>query len=98
MNRFFNFMQVEKEPSMRLLLNIKNEQILDKLLWVLKHFESDGVEIIQGDVIKENNITYSDEYIEKNWKEMVSKALADFDADSDDWKYEYGEYLAEKYK
>jgi len=33
---------------MQLALNIKNEQILDKLLWVLEHFKSDGVEIINS--------------------------------------------------
>ena len=30
---------------MQILLNIKNEKIFDKLLWMLEHFKSDGVEI-----------------------------------------------------
>lgn len=37
-------------------------------------------EIIQSDAIKKDETIYSDEYIEKNWKEMVSKALANIDA------------------
>ncbi len=41
-------------------------------------------------------IDYSDEYIRENWREMVSKALSNVDADVDDWKMEYGMYLADK--
>lgn len=41
-------------------------------------------------------IEYSDEYIKENWKEMISKALGNVDADADDWKIEYGAYLADK--
>jgi hypothetical protein len=43
---------IKKELRMQLSLNIKNEQILDKLLWVLEHFKDDGVEIINP-----NNVT-----------------------------------------
>ena len=32
---------------MQLSLNIKDEQILDKLLWMLEHFKNDGVEILK---------------------------------------------------
>jgi len=35
----------KKEFIMQILLNIKNEKIFDKLLWMLEHFKSDGVEI-----------------------------------------------------
>jgi len=37
---------------MQISLNIKNENVLEKLLWVLEHFKSDGVEIINH-----NNVT-----------------------------------------
>ena len=30
-----------------LTLNIKNKQTSEKILWFLKHFEKDGVEIIE---------------------------------------------------
>ena len=32
---------------MQISLNIKNEDVLEKLLWVLEHFKNDGVEIIK---------------------------------------------------
>ncbi|MEA1916322.1 MAG: hypothetical protein U9N42_02210 [Campylobacterota bacterium] len=34
---------------MQLSLNIKNEEIMEKLLWMLEHFKNDGVEIIDID-------------------------------------------------
>ena len=86
---------------MQLSLNIKNEQILDKLLWVLEHFKSDGVEIIQSDVNSKDKIIHSDEYIEKNWKNLVSKGLSSYDEkyyQSEQYKLDRGEYLMEKYK
>ncbi|MBD3808840.1 MAG: hypothetical protein IE878_06355 [Epsilonproteobacteria bacterium] len=44
---------------MQLSLNIKNEQILDKLLWVLEHFKSDGVEIINpNNTTDTKSVTY----------------------------------------
>lgn len=34
---------------MQLSLNIKNEEIIENLLWLLEHFKNDGVEIIDID-------------------------------------------------
>ena len=53
----------------QLILNIENENILDKLLWMLKHFEDDGVKIVEEK--KQHEKTFSDEYLKENWKEMV---------------------------
>ena len=46
----------------KLILNIHNEAIMDKLLWMLEHFKNDGVEI--------------EEY--EKWKDIVSKSLKDY--------------------
>ncbi|MCI0501832.1 MAG: hypothetical protein L0Y61_08855 [Epsilonproteobacteria bacterium] len=82
---------------MQLTINIKNNNTVEKILWMLEHFKSDGVEIIKSDDMKiQDKTIYSDEYIEKNWRELVSKALSTVDADADDWKMEYGTYLADK--
>ena len=39
----------------QLILNIKNESIMEKLLWMLEHFKSDGVEV-------ENIVSSSKDY------------------------------------
>jgi len=52
---------------MKIIINVFNEEILDNLLWLLKHFEKDGIEIIKS---KEDKEDWSNEYIEKNWKEI----------------------------
>ncbi len=84
---------------MQLSLNIKDEQILDKLLWVLEHFKSDGVEIIQSDATKKDETIYSDEYIEKNWKSMLMDIKSDSGyVTSENYKEDRGNYLMEKYK
>ncbi len=79
---------------MQILLEIKNNNVLDDLLKTLERFQSEGVEIVK---LMENK-QYSDDYIKKNWKEMISKALANTDIDSDKWKSEYGTYLVETNK
>lgn len=83
-----------------LTLHIENESIIDNLLWMLKHFENDGVKVEKNNLKTEQSsiVEYTDEYIEANWKDMASKALSSVDADSDEWKMEYGSYLAEKHK
>ena len=74
----------------QLVLNIKNESIMDKLLWMLDHFKSDGVEI-SG--IK----TVDKEYIDKNWREIGMNTHS-ADLDDNDVKYEaYRVFYAEKH-
>lgn len=50
----------------RLVVDVRNEKILDKLLWVLKHFEKDGVEIAEVGAEEE----WEEEYLEKHWREI----------------------------
>lgn len=49
----------------------------------------------------QSNELYSDEYIEKNWKELVSKGLSSCNDEyykSEQYKLDRGSYLMEKYK
>jgi hypothetical protein len=41
---------------MQITLNIPNEQIFEKILWLLSHFKSDGVEIVDIQKPKTKNI------------------------------------------
>ena len=84
---------------MQLLLKIKDEKILDKLLWMLEHFKNDGVEIIINSDEEKNEVEYSDEYIEKNWKSLVSKGLSSYNENyykSEQYKIDRANYLMEK--
>ncbi|MEA2047509.1 MAG: hypothetical protein U9O64_03580 [Campylobacterota bacterium] len=87
---------------MQLSLNIKDEKILDKLLWMLEHFKSDGVEIIKNDTIEvKKNIEYTDDYIQKNWKTLVSDGLSSYDDnyyESEQYKLDRGNHLMKKYQ
>jgi len=39
---------------------------------MLDHFKNDGVEVLNNkNVLIDEKINYSDEYIEKNWKNMI---------------------------
>lgn len=80
---------------MKIVINVYNENILEKLLWLLKHFEKDGVEIIKEEKNKETR--WTDEYIEKHWKELGMKTNS-ADLDDDERLYEAaGEFYNEKY-
>lgn len=65
---------------MQITINIKNQNTVEKILWMLEHFKEDGVEIIKSDTMEQDKTVYSDEYIEKNWKSIVSKALENYDS------------------
>lgn len=79
---------------MKIIINVFNEEILDNLLWLLKHFEKDGIEIIKS---KEDKEDWSNEYIEKNWKEIGMKTNS-VDFDDDEKLYEVvGEFYNGKY-
>ena len=50
---------------MQVTINFKNEDIAQKILWILNKFKNDGVEIIQADDI--------DSLILKNFKEGLKE-------------------------
>jgi hypothetical protein len=41
---------------MTITLNVQNEQLFDKVLWLLNHLKNDGLEIITSRTKKENSI------------------------------------------
>jgi len=58
---------------MQLVIDIKNESLTDKIIKILEVFKNDGVEIIKNfDNEKSNKL--DDEYIEKNWLNIIRKA------------------------
>jgi len=85
---------------MQLTINIKNNNTVEKILWMLEHFKSDDIEIIQSDDIKLKDETiYSDEYINNNWRSMLMSIKSDSDyVKSENYREDRGNYLMEKYK
>lgn len=80
---------------MKIVINVKNEEIIDNLLWLLKHFEEDGIEIIKEK--ESEKVEWTDEYIEKHWKELGMKTNSP-DIDDDKRLYEAArEFYNEKY-
>lgn len=82
----------------QLVLEIKDELVKERLLWLLQHFKKDELEIVNHQP-SEQNQAWSDDYIEKNWKELIvtSSMKADYEKSSQ-FREEFGEYLAEKNK
>ncbi len=83
----------------QIILKIHNENIMNKLLWILKHFETDGVELEYLTAEKKQQESkYTDEYVEKNWREIIMSVGGDEHYyKSEQYKLDYGNYLAEKY-
>ena len=82
-----------------LTLKIHDEKIMDKLLWMLEHFKSDGVEIKKEPISKnhQQKTNFSKEHIRENWREIGMNTHSS-DVDDNDIKYEaYGVFHAEKY-
>ena len=44
---------------MQLAINIQNESIADKVLWMLSHFKNDGVEVLELDSTYEKEVLSS---------------------------------------
>jgi len=60
---------------MQLILDIKDDSILDKLLWMLEHFKDDGIKIkkIKNENISECEPEYDIEY-EKSFQYKLDRA------------------------
>lgn len=65
----------------QLVLDIKNDTVKEKIVWLLQHFTKNELEIVEENVVLENDKTWTNEYIEKNWKRIVSKSLANLPED-----------------
>ncbi|MBE0472470.1 MAG: hypothetical protein IBX55_23550 [Methyloprofundus sp.] len=84
----------------QLVLEIKNDIVKERLLWLLQHFKKDELEILEPAPVL-NNQAWSDEYIEQNWRDIVSVSLANLPEDfekSDEYFEARASHLMEKYK
>lgn len=77
-----------------IIVTFTNESIREKILYFLSKFEADGVQIQAN---SQNTSEFSDEYVEKNWRKILSNSLESYDYDDERWKLEYGEHLARKH-
>jgi len=50
---------------MTITLNVQNEQLFDKVLWLLNHLKNDGLEIIASRTKQQNTIKPSSTYKQK---------------------------------
>lgn len=84
----------------QLVLNIHDESVMSKLLLMLEQFKDKGV-IVNKKEISSNfkSFNYTDEEIEKNWKNILMDTKSDSDYYKSEKYYEdRGSYLMEKYK
>jgi len=84
----------------QLVLNIDDESVANKLLLMLEQFKDKGV-IIEKKEVSSNfrNFNYTDEEIEKNWKEILMGIKSDLSYYKSEKYYEdRGNYLIKKYK
>jgi hypothetical protein len=51
---------------MQLIVNVPNENIMKKVIKALKQFQNEGVNV-RYDI----NETWSDEFIDNNWREII---------------------------
>ena len=81
---------------MQLIVDIKNENIADKVLEFLINLKEDGVEIIKKDKFKADKVL-DDEYVEKHWREIGMNTHS-ADMDDDERLYEAAaRFYREKY-
>ena len=81
---------------MQLIIDIKNESIADKIKTILNVFKDDGVKVQELKTKSQQAETIlSDEYMQKNWRELVMTS----GDNSDYYKSEqYYEDRAEDYR
>lgn len=85
---------------MQLTINIQNESLIDKIIKILEVFKNDGVQIVKKETSSDNKEKeYTDEYLKKNWREMIMTSGDSSDYYKSNQYYEdRGNYLMEKYK
>jgi len=67
---------------MTITLNVQNEQLFDKVLWLLNHLKNDGLEIIASRTKQQNTIKHSSTYKQK---ELPSGFLNPIEVKNDDF-------------
>lgn len=57
---------------MQLVVDIDDSNLANKIIEILNVFKNDGLKIRKQDSQNiDDKVEYSDEYLEKNWREMV---------------------------
>ncbi len=89
---------------MQLIIDIKNENLVDKIVKFLHIFKDEGVEIIKYKLDEKNekeqdliDSEWNEEFAKKHWKEIVMNTHS-ADRDDDEYLYEAAaRFYSEKY-
>ena len=74
---------------MRLILEIEDSDLVDKIVWLLQSLQSEGVKII-NDNFQEDSLVkheWDEEFVKKHWREIVMDTHS-ADLDDDERLYE----------
>jgi len=90
---------------MQITLDIPNQEVAKNLLWMLEHFEKDGVKITNITNITNKTLSsktadnLTDAQIKQNWKTLLLNSNSEVDYfKSESFKMDKAQYLTEKYK
>ena len=83
---------------MQLIIDIKNESIVEKIKTILNAFKDDGVKVQELNTKNQKPETeLSDEYIAKNWRKIGMNTHS-ADLDDNEMKYDaYARFTHDKY-
>jgi len=87
---------------MQITLDIPNQEVAKNLLWMLEHFEKDGVKIhhiTNKTLSSKTSGNLTDAQIKQNWKTLLLNSNSEEDYfKSESFKMDKAQYLTEKYK
>jgi len=86
---------------MQLSVKINDNSVAEKILWFLNSFSNKGVVVKEVTTNSAQEERFSDEFIEKNWEQILSDQLENYDESdykSEQYKLDRGEYLMQKCK
>jgi len=84
---------------MQLIVDIKNENLEDKVIWFLKSFQGKGIEILNYKEKEDNlvNKEWDEKFARKHWREIIMNTHST-DLDDDERLYEAAaRFYNEKY-
>ncbi len=82
---------------MQISINIENESVAKKILWLLTHFKDEGVEVKYTSVPKEPTSNFSEEYLKEHWQELIMTNEDPYVSDDDMLEKAHSEWDNEKY-
>ena len=84
---------------MQLIIDIKNEELANKIIWFLKSFKDKGVEILNYKTKDDDFSTqeWDEEFAKKHWREIIMGTHSS-SRDDDEYLYEAAKrFYDEKY-